>query len=484
MKTLKKMQKTIVLFLKLLLFALLFGIFFAIFGIGNRWLWRPSRTAAVTMLTFAVFGIALMAVYGGYGIGVRKSKPIIHSMTLSTVFTDLITHLQLCIMNTNEAHDRRFSYVSPELLLLVMAFQFIVIVVFAYLGNHIYFSMNSPEKCVVITTSKHSLNNIVPKIKKYKKQYEITDMILFTNKDLYKIIDRCDTVFLYDVPAPSRSMLMEFCYANNKNVCYNFEMCDVVSMRGRLSLLDDKPLVDSRVKSLTFEQAVTKRAMDLVISAVGLIVLSPLMLCCAAAIKLEDGGRALFRQARATKGGKIFKVYKFRTMREENSVNRSVSAGDERITRVGRVLRKYRLDELPQLLNIFKGEMSVVGPRPEMVENVDEYTDVLPEFSYRLRVKAGLTGLAQVSGKYNTSPKDKLVLDLMYIEKYSVWQDIKLILQTVMVFFKATESTEAFKNAERYEFFTSGPKDPAKPGGRSEKEKSAEPLGKEPPSTG
>ena len=175
---------------------------------------------------------------------------------------------------------------------------------------------------------------------------------------------------------------------------------------------------------------------------------------CAILIKAEDGGKVFFKQKRATKDGKIFEVYKFRTMKEAGSVNRSVTSDDDRITKVGKYLRKFRIDELPQIINIFKGEMSVVGPRPEMIENVDQYTQELPEFSYRLRVKAGLTGFAQIAGKYNTSPKDKLVMDLMYIEQYSIWLDIKLIFQTLTVFLKASDSTEAFKNGDEYDFFT------------------------------
>lgn len=454
MKILKKFQKTIVLLLKLLLFASLFAIFFLIFGSQNAWLLRLSRTAGITMLTFMVLGLALMSVYGGYQIGICKSKPIIHSMTLATFITDFITHLQLCIMNTNAANNQTFKYEHPELLILVMLLQFVVIVFFAYFGNYVYFTINSPEKCCVVTSSKYALNNIIPKIRKYKKQYKITDMVLYTDDQLFDIINRCDTVFLYDVPMSTRTMLIEYCYATNKNVYYNFEMCDVVSLRGRTSILDDKPLVASQVKGLTMEQQIAKRAMDLIISAVGLVVLSPLMLVCAIAIKAEDGGKVFFKQKRATKNGRIFEVYKFRTMKEAGSVNRSVTTDDDRITKVGKYLRKFRIDELPQIINIFKGEMSVVGPRPEMIENVDEYTQALPEFSYRLRVKAGLTGLAQIAGKYNTSPKDKLVMDLMYIEHYSIWSDIKLILQTLTVFLKASDSTEAFKQGEEYDFFT------------------------------
>lgn len=454
MKFLQKTQRTVMFLLNVLLFFILFATFFVFFGIENEWLLRLSRTAAVTMLTFAVLGSALMSIYGGYSVGITKSKPIIYSMTLSTVFTDIVTHFQLCIMNTNAANNQKFQYEHPLLLLLVMVIQILVIIFFAYFGNFVYFSINSPEKCCVITTSKYSLNNIVPKIKKYKKQYLITDAILFTNPDLFDIINRCDTVFVYDVPAASRTTIVEYCYANNKNIYYNFEMCDVVSLRGRNAMLDDKPMIASTVKGLTVEQRIMKRAMDLFVSTVGLIITSPIMLVCAIAIKAEDGGSVFFKQKRATKDGKIFKVYKFRTMKEKNSINKSVTEDDDRITKVGKILRKFRIDELPQIINIFKGEMSVVGPRPEMIENVDEYTQALPEFSYRLRVKAGLTGLAQIAGKYNTSPKDKLVLDLMYIEKYSIWQDIKLIFQTLTVFFKADDSTEAFHHSDSYEFFT------------------------------
>ncbi len=454
MKILKRFKSTIVMLIKFALFTMLFAIFFLIFGIENAWLLHMSRTAATTMLTFLVLGSASMSIYGGYRIGIYKSKPIISSMTLSTVITDFVTYIQLCIMNTNSANNQTFRFENFHLLLLVLCLQFIVIVGFAYFGNYIYFFINSPEKCCVITTSKTALNSVVPKIKKYRKQYEITDMILFTSPDLFDIIDRCDTVFVYDVPISSRTMIVEYCYSKNKNIYYNFEMCDVVALRGRTAILDDKPLYASQVKELTFEQRAVKRAFDVFFSVLGLIILSPLFALCAILIKAEDGGKVLFKQKRATKDGKIFSVYKFRTMKEKDSVNRSVTSDDDRITKVGNLLRKFRIDELPQIINIIKGDMSIVGPRPEMVENVDEYEDKLPEFSYRLRVKAGLTGHAQIAGKYNTSPKDKLVLDLMYIEKYSLWLDFKLIFQTLTVFFKAAESTEAFGHGEEFEFFT------------------------------
>lgn len=435
------------------MYVCLFASFFLIFGTEYEWIIHLSRTTGVTFVTFCVVEAALVSVYGGYAVGRLKSKPIVTSLALATYVTDIVTHLQLCIMNVNENNNSHFVYESPHLLVLVMAIQGALIIFFTYFGNYVYFTINPPEKCCVITSSEQSLNNIMPKIRRYKKQYNVVHMIHYTSKNVFDIINDCDTVFLYDIPTTEKALLNEYCYARNKNIYYNFEMYDVVMLGARPAILDDKPLVSAVVRDLTFEQRFVKRAMDIVMSGMGLIVCGPLMLVCAALIKAEDGGSIFFRQLRATKGGELFNVYKFRTMKEENAENRSVTSDDDRITKVGKYLRKFRIDELPQLINIFKGEMSVVGPRPEMVENVDKYTAELPEFSYRLRVKGGLTGYAQIAGKYNTSPKDKLVLDLMYIEKYSLWLDFKLIMQTVTVFFRAGDSTKAFsKQKNKYQF--------------------------------
>ena len=453
MTILQKAQRTIIFLLKSLMYTLLIGTFFVVFGTEYSWIMHLSRTTGVTLVTFCVLEIALVSVYGGYAIGRLKSKPIITSLSLATLATDLVTHLQLCIMNVNENNNDHFVYESPHLLVLVMIIQVALIILFTYLGQWVYFSINPPEKCCVITSSVDSLNNIMPKIMRYKKQYKVVDMVHYTNENVFDIINRSDTVFLYDVPSNYRVLLSEYCYSKTKNIYFNFEMTDIVTLGAKSSLLDDKPMVSAVVRDLTFEQRFVKRTMDILMSLAGLIVLGPIMLLIALLIKLDDGGAVFFRQRRATKGGKLFDVYKFRTMKEAGSINLSARTDDDRITRVGKYLRKFRVDELPQLINILKGEMSVVGPRPEMVENVDKYTEELPEFSYRLRVKGGLTGYAQIAGKYNTSPKDKLVLDLMYIEKYSLWLDFKLIMQTLTVFFRASDSTKGFeKEKNKYQF--------------------------------
>ncbi len=454
MDILSKVQKSVIFLIKASMYVCLIGTFFMVFSTEFAWLLRPSRTAAVTFVTFCVVEAMLIAIYGGFTIGRTKSKPIIMSISIATIFADFVTHMQLCIMNVNENLNSHFVYESPHLLLLVICIQVSLIILFTYLAHYVYFTINPPEKCCVVTSSEEALNNIVPKIKRYKKQYNIVHMIHHTSKYLFDIINECDTIFIYDVPVQEKSYITEYCYAKNKNIYFNFEMDDVVMLGARTAMLDDKPMVSAVVRDLTLEQRFVKRVMDILISSIGLIICGIPMIICAILIKAEDGGHVFFKQYRATKGGELFQVYKFRTMKEADSVNRSVTSNDDRITKIGKYLRKFRIDELPQLFNILKGEMSVVGPRPEMIENVDKYTAELPEFKYRLRVKGGLTGYAQIAGKYNTSPKDKLVLDLMYIEKYSLWLDFKLIMQTVTVFFKASDSTKAFGKKENKYHFT------------------------------
>ncbi|MGI5958006.1 MAG: exopolysaccharide biosynthesis polyprenyl glycosylphosphotransferase [Massiliimalia sp.] len=452
--SIKKFERTLVFFLKMALLACLFFLFFLLFSIENPQIFRLSRTAAVTMVTFAILEVSLMSVYGGYALGRQKSRAIVHSMMLATILTDLVTYLQLCIMNTNPSNNLQFRFADPEILLVCIVLQIVVIVTFAYGGNYLYFKMNPPEKSCIITSSQYSLNRILPKINKYRLQYRITDIVDYRSEDVLDKILENDTIFLYDVPIEQRTHFIEYCYDNQKNIYYNPELCDVVAISAKNVLLDDKTMICSQVKELSLEQRMMKRAMDLILSTIALVIASPVMLICAAAIKLEDHGPVFFTQKRATKGGTVFRVYKFRTMKvhDENEVQVSAAADDDRITKIGAQLRRFRLDELPQIFNILKGEMSIVGPRPEMMENVYRYTEELPEFQYRLRVKAGLTGLAQIAGKYNTSPKDKLVLDLIYIENYSVWQDIKLIFQTLLVFLKSGDSTEGFSEENVVEF--------------------------------
>jgi exopolysaccharide biosynthesis polyprenyl glycosylphosphotransferase len=447
---LQRFKNSIVLLLKLALFALCALIFFGLFGIRHFYLLNFSRTAAITWLTFAILYILMNRVYGGYDIGKKKSKPIIFSMSITVFVTDLVTHLFLCIMNITVVHGGHFVYEQPLLLLGVFVLQVAIITVAAYAGNDIYFHINKPQRCLIITQHGENVEALIRKVGHYKKQYSIEEIAYPDHPDLLKKIDEYEAIFFYNLTASERVGLLDYCYQAHKDIYFSLELPDIITMHGERVLFEDKSMIYSHATGITYEQRVLKRAMDLVVAALGLLIASPVMLVTALAIKLEDGGPVFYRQKRATYAGRLFDVIKFRSMKsEDGGIHRSVTKDDDRITRVGHVIRKFRIDELPQLINVLKSDMSIVGPRPEMIENVNRYTDELPEFSYRMRAKAGLTGLAQIYGKYNTSPKDKLILDLTYIEQYSIWLDIKLMLRTVLVLLTPDESTEAFEDGTK-----------------------------------
>lgn len=449
-KILKKLDKSLMAALKMILYVLLMAIFFVVMSVENKPLLIVSRTMGITLLTFTIVGMLFLRIYGGYDIGRKKSKPIIYALFLAVVFTDIITYVEVMIMNTITPDIRAFRITSLEWLLLTMVIQIVVIILFAYGGNAFYFYLHDPELCCVIASSKEGISRVVRGIHKYKKQYKIEHIVHYQKKNLKQYIDQVETVFICEVPGAEREEIINYCYENRKNIYFTPEIADVVESNAENYLLDDISVFNYNVKSLSLEQRFVKRLMDLTLAFVMAVISSPIWIISAVSIKLYDHGSILFKQKRATLNGRVFDVYKFRTMKE-NVENRSVTKDDDRITPPGKILRKIRMDELPQLLNIIKGDMSFVGPRPEMLENVDAYTEELPEFKYRLRVKAGLTGYAQIAGKYNTSPKDKLMMDLLYIEKYSVWKDIQLLFQTAIVFLKA-DSTEAFDAMLNMEF--------------------------------
>lgn len=438
-----KLINTIVLFLKVLLYVSLLATFMLMFSVNYFAVIRLSRTMATTVLTFVATGLMMVNIYGGYDIGRRKSKPIIYSLFLAFMITDIVTYGQLLIMSTIRPGDFAFQMSDIGILVGVILVQLVIIVAFAYGGNELFFAIIPPEKTVIITTKESNLEKLSAGLRKYKKQYEVCRVVDYRRSDLKEILAPMSAAVLYDLPREEREELVTYCYEHMINIYINPEISDVVENFAEHYLLDDVSLLNANVQGLTYEQRFFKRGFDFGLSILLLILCSPVFLVCAILIKLDDGGKVFFVQKRATRGGRVFKVVKFRTMKE-NCENVSATEDDDRITKIGHVLRKYRLDELPQLLNILLGDMSFVGPRPEMMENVRNYTRDLPEFKYRLKVKAGLTGLAQVVGKYNTSPKDKLILDMMYIERYSFWRDIKLLFQTVLVLLKK-DSTEGFK---------------------------------------
>ena len=260
-------------------------------------------------------------------------------------------------------------------------------------------------------------------------------------------IEKYEGVVICDIPSQVRNVILKYCYQRSIRTYTTPKISDILIRSSESLHLFDTPLLLSRNHGLSFEQRIMKRGMDVVLSLAALFLLSPVFLITAVAIKLYDKGPVFYFQERCTKDGKVFRICKFRSMVEDaEKEGHSIPATDEdpRITPVGRIIRATRIDELPQILNILKGDMSIVGPRPERVEHVELYTRQIPEFRYRMKVKGGLTGYAQVYGKYNTSAYDKLKLDLMYIQNYSLLLDIEIIFKTVKILFMK-ESTEGFE---------------------------------------
>lgn len=449
-KCIKKMENSIFTIWKLILMFVLFAIFFSLFSIDNPQIVVQSRTAGITMTTFAVLSIVMPIVYGGISVGKRLNKEIIPSLSIAIFIVDVITYFQLSIMNVNIYNESTLIFKNVGVFFLVYFLQIIAISLYSVLGNRMYYKLNPPENCIIICDAVENTNEIVSKITRYSNQYKIVKILKYDNKKLFKFIDKNESIFLYNVPPIQKNDIIEYAYKHYKNLYLSTELSDVVINYAKYRLVDDMSMLSSNNKGLSFEQKILKRTLDLVLSLIALIVFAPLMIVVAIVIKVYDRGPILFKQRRATLNGKQFNVLKFRTMivdADKNYKFQPATKNDDRITPLGKILRKFRIDELPQLFNIIIGDMSIVGPRPERIEHVEMYTQDLPEFEYRLRAKAGLTGLAQIAGKYNTNPKDKLILDLMYIEKYSIGMDIILIFQTLQVFFKL-DSTEGFNKDE------------------------------------
>ena len=444
-----KLKSLLVLLYQLFIFIVCYGIFAVLMAFAVPFVLTRSRTALIVAMSFTVSYGMLSRIYGAMDIGSRKSRSIVFSMMMILLFSDLIAHLFLSIMDITIVHGGHFVYEAPVLLVVAYMVQVIFVICGAFIGNDVFFAIFRPLKCILIHAPDADTDSFIAKIETMNRQYQITRTMPFAADNLNKIvnaIDKSDAVFIYGLPVAERSEIVSCAYRAKKDIYYNLEVDDIVSAGGEMRSLVDTPVIYSPVKNNDLVYRFIKKIADLILSLIGIIALIPMFIIVSAAIKIEDGGSVFYKQPRITIGGKTFKLIKFRSMREEvGDIHVSVTENDERITKVGRFIRKFRIDEFPQLFNVLAGDMSLVGPRPEMVENVKAYSRDLPEFLYRQRMKAGITGLAQVYGRYNTSPKDKLMYDLMYIEQANIWLDIKLILRTVLVLFTPEESTQAFK---------------------------------------
>lgn len=326
----------------------------------------------------------------------------------------------------------------------------ILIVLWALIFQSVYEKM-FPKKRMLLVYGDIPAFHLQEKINSREDKYQICGAvhIRIGIKRIMEMAEDYDAVIIGDVPSHERNCLMKECFGSSIRSYTVPKISDILLSSSAELNIFDSPLYLSRNEDLKVEQKFFKRLIDILFSSLGLIVTSPFWAVISLMIKCSDRGPVFYKQLRLTKDGKVFEIYKFRTMvqnAEEDGVARLASESDDRILPVGRFLRMTRLDELPQLINILKGEMSVVGPRPERPELAAEIEKEIPEFAYRLKVKAGLTGYAQVYGKYNTTAYDKLKLDLTYIRKYSVFLDLKLILMTPKIML-LKESTEGVKES-------------------------------------
>lgn len=367
---------------------------------------------------------------------------LIMGQIISICLVNAITYLQLCLIAN--------GVLSPTPILALTAVDIAIAIILIFIYTGLYHRLYAPHDMLLIYGHRRGVELKI-KMDSRKDKYNISGLIS-SDEGFDKIIQeipKYDAVVLNDVPAPLRNDILKFCYRYRVRTYVSPKLTDIMLRGARNITLFDTPLLLVKGTGLTPAERVTKRAMDILISVLALLLLSPLMLLVSAAIKLEDGGPVFFRQKRMTRNGREFDILKFRSMvvdAEKYAGAVLATDNDPRITRVGRIIRPFRIDELPQLLNILKGDMSIVGPRPERKVIANEYCKDIPEFAYRLKVRAGLTGYAQIYGKYNTSAYDKLRLDLMYIENYSLLLDVKLIILTIRILF-SKESTEGVDKA-------------------------------------
>lgn len=440
MKNLVRIRKSVMLIVKILIVAAVTVGFIQVWTTGYEESLFSNKGNYVVILSFVLLFSVFSSLYGAFKIGISRIHEIIYSFSLATVFTNMIMYLELSLI------AREMVDIPP--MLIGIAYQILVVVICSFCANTIYFKLYPPRRVVAIFGDDVSGFELIRKMGKISDRFQIERGLNANTTDINEIkkqIDKYEAVVICGIDKNLQKQIISYCYTNEKRTYLLPDITDIIISNSYNIQISDTPVLMSRNRGLTLEQRIVKRAMDIVISAIGIVITSPIMLICAIAIKLDDGGPILFKQNRITFNGKIFNVLKFRSMivdADKDGAKKAVS-DDDRITRVGRVIRACRMDELPQLFNILRGDMSLVGPRPERIENVYEYSKKYPEFELRHRVKGGLTGFAQLYGKYNTSPEDKLNMDLIYVETYSLLLDIKLIILTFKVLFMR-ESTEGF----------------------------------------
>ena len=394
---------------------------------------------ALFFVLFVIFG----RVYDAFLMSMQRISEIVYAQFLAVAVSDFIMYIVIWLLS------KHLPNILPGVA--AMIGQVVLAAVWAYNAHHAYFKIFPPQATAVIYDTRQGTEKLIGKYgldAKYNVVLTATADECIAN---LAMLDGVSTVFMSGIHSHDRNVILKYCVENNIGTFVIPRIGDTIMSGAYPMHMFHLPMLKVGRYHPQPEYLFIKRLLDIVISAVALVVLSPIFLVTAIAIKATDHGPVFYKQIRLTKDGKEFGILKFRSMRvdaEKDGVAR-LSSGDhdDRITPVGKVIRACRIDELPQLLNILRGELSIVGPRPERPEIAAQYCEEMPEFSLRLQAKAGLTGYAQIYGKYNTTPYDKLVMDLMYIAHPSIVEDLKIMFATVKILFMP-ESTEGVSEGQ------------------------------------
>lgn len=443
-----KMKKIIknIYFLISIIIAYFSAVFLWYWNISSEW--NEGYNGTITLfLVGCLYCITywfFAKMYQAQKIGLYRLTELAYFQLLSYGMADVILYVESVMWFHGFEKLNIISYI------VVLIVQIFIIAAVIFVCNRIFAHCDEPRKIMIIYGD-DEYTDFLKKINAKKYRYQVVVCLEDSTpiNELKQKIDECESVYLYDADKDIRKELALYCDANGKDIYITQDIEDLILRKFDVSHTFDIPFMRTKRVPEAWYYPIVKRIFDIISSSVAIIILSPVFLIVALAIKLYDGGPVFYKQVRLTKGHREFNIYKFRSMivDAEKTGARLSTKNDDRITPVGKIIRMTRIDELPQLFNILKGDMSVIGPRPERPEIEEEYIKNLPEFSLRLQVPAGLSGYAQVFGKYNTTPANKLKLDLMYINQRSLLLDFKLIFYTIKILF-LPESTEGVDDSQ------------------------------------
>lgn len=392
---------------------------------------------------FVLLYFTIGKVYEAFKISYSGTGEMVYSQMLSLFEVDVIMYIVAFLL---------IRYVPAVLpMIIVFAVQSAMSFVWCFAAKTWYFKVFPAQKTIIIWDTRETNGQLFSKYN-LRKKFKVVDVVRVEDCiENLSILDDMDTVFLSGIRSHDRNIITKYCLMHGITAHLIPRIGDLIVTGAKREQMFHLLMLKVERFNPTLEYLIAKRVMDIVLSLIAIVLFSPIMIITALAIKLEDHGPVFYKQTRLTKDGKEFEMYKFRSMRtdaEKDGIARlSTGDNDDRITKVGRFIRKVRIDEMPQLFNIICGSLTIVGPRAERPELTKEYQKELPEFALRLQAKAGLTGYAQVYGKYNTTPYDKLLMDMMYIANASIFEDLRIIFATVKILFMP-ESTEGIEEGK------------------------------------